>query len=103
IDYYKSVQAKMGGTSSFYRLFMAPGMLHCAGGPGPNVLATLPAIPQWVAQNKAPDVLIATKYQSNDPLKSAEGVRPLGAFPAKALGTGDNPENYRCVPPKAGR
>ena len=44
IGYYEKVQAKMGDTSAFYRLFMAPGMLHCGGGAGPSVLSALPAI-----------------------------------------------------------
>jgi feruloyl esterase len=38
IDYYKSVQQKMGAekTQGFMRLYMIPGMGHCSGGPGPN-------------------------------------------------------------------
>jgi feruloyl esterase len=95
------VQAKMGPTGDFYRLFMAPGMLHCQGGPGPNVLATLPAITQWVEQHKAPDMLIATKYHDDDPSKPVERVRPLCPFPARPewSGKGDRnePASYRCV------
>ncbi len=63
MDYFRLVQKTMGPTGNFYRLFMAPGMLHCGGGPGPNVLATLPAITAWVEENKAPEMLLATKYQ----------------------------------------
>ncbi|HEX4636566.1 MAG TPA: tannase/feruloyl esterase family alpha/beta hydrolase, partial [Rhizomicrobium sp.] len=84
VDYFKSVQARMGATGNFYRLFMAPGMLHCGGGRGPNMLATLPAITAWVEQNKAPDTLIATKYHGDDPRQPVERVRPLCAFPAHA-------------------
>lgn len=105
IDYYKSVQAKMGPSGDFYRLFMAPGMLHCQAGPGPNILATLPAITQWVEQHEAPDMLIATKYQGDDPSKPVERVRPLCPFPARAIWSGageqNNPASYRCVAPKA--
>src|SRR3989442_9480093 len=38
ISYYESVQKKMGQkeTSEFVRLYMVPGMQHCAGGAGPN-------------------------------------------------------------------
>ena len=37
IDYYNSVLAKMGrNQGDFIRLFMAPGMAHCQGGPGPG-------------------------------------------------------------------
>ncbi len=37
IDYHADVEREMGGaeaTGEFFRLFMVPGMAHCAGGPG---------------------------------------------------------------------
>ena len=81
----------MGPTSKFYRLFMAPGMLHCGGGPGPNSIAAQPAIVDWVEHVKAPASLIATIYQGNNPSKPIERQRPLCAFPATAQwdGKGD--------------
>ena len=93
MDYYQDVQAKMGPTGEFYRLFMVPGMLHCAGGPGATSLATLTAITEWVEQKKAPDMLIATRYRANDPAQGVERVRPLCAFPQRAQwsGSGDAP------------
>ncbi len=104
VDYYKSVQAAMGDTHGFYRLFLAPGMLHCGGGPGPNVLSTLPAITRWVEQGEAPDRLMATKYQDNDISKPVVRTRPLCPYPARAVwdGTGDRngTESYLC---KAGK
>ncbi|HVW72698.1 MAG TPA: tannase/feruloyl esterase family alpha/beta hydrolase [Rhizomicrobium sp.] len=104
LDYYRLVQKKMGPTGNFYRLFLAPGMLHCGGGPGPNVLATLPAITQWVEQNRAPEMLLATKYAGNDPAKAVERTRPLCVFPARAQwdGKGDKTkaESFRCVEAK---
>ena len=93
----------MGPTGAFYRLYMAPGMLHCAGGPGPNVIATLPAITAWVEQNKAPDLLVATKYKNNDPTQPIERTRPLCVFPARAQwdGKGDKTrlESFHCQDP----
>ena len=104
VDYWKLVQSKMGDTAGLYRLFMAPGMLHCGGGPGPNVLATLPAITAWVEQDQAPDMIAATKYRNNDPAQSVERTRPLCVFPARAEwdGKGDKTkmESYRCIEPK---
>ena len=106
VDYYRLVQKKMGPTSTFYRLFMAPGMLHCSGGPGPNVIATLPAITAWTEQNKAPDFLVATKYKNNDPALPVERTRPLCVFPARAQwdGKGDKSrlESFRCRAPGRG-
>lgn len=80
VDYYRAVQKTMGPTGNFYRLFMAPGMLHCGGGPGPNILATLPAITQWVEQNKAPEMIAATKYKNSDATGGIVRTRPLCAF-----------------------
>src|SRR5262249_22599243 len=55
VNYFESVQAKMGNTAGFYRLFMAPGMFHCNGGPGPNTFDTISALEQWAEHGKAPD------------------------------------------------
>jgi hypothetical protein len=104
VDYYRLVQKKMGATAGFYRLFLAPGMLHCGGGPGPNAIAALPALTAWVEHNKAPDILIATKYRGDDPSAAVLRERPLCAFPARAQwdGTGDRNrwESFRCTLPK---
>jgi feruloyl esterase len=104
VDYYRLVQKTMGPTGNFYRLFMAPGMLHCGGGPGPNVLATLPAITEWVEQNRAPEAVIATKFRNNDPTQPVERTRPLCVFPARAelMAKGDKAkaESFRCVEPR---
>jgi hypothetical protein len=104
VDYFRLVQKTMGNTGNFYRLFMAPGMLHCGGGPGPNVLATLPAITEWVEQNRAPEAVIATKYKNNDAAAGIERTRPLCAFPghAELMAKGDKAkaESFRCVEPK---
>jgi feruloyl esterase len=104
VDYYRSVQKKMGATADFYRLFMAPGMLHCGGGPGPNAIAALPALAAWVEHNKAPGFLVATKYQGDDPAATVVRQRPLCSFPARAEwdGRGERSklESYRCVAPK---
>jgi feruloyl esterase len=104
VDYYRLVQKKMGPTEGFYRLFMVPGMLHCRGGPGPNAIAALPALASWVEHNKAPDFLVATKYQGDDPAAPVVRQRPLCSFPARAAwdGRGDRSklESYRCVAPR---
>ena len=83
VDYWRSVQKTMGNTTAFYRLFMAPGMLHCGGGPGPNSLSVLPAISAWVEQNKAPETILATKYKNSDGSGGVVRTRPLCVFPAK--------------------
>src|SRR5262249_23103891 len=78
INYSESVAAKLGRrqTDSFVRLFMAPGMQHCNGGPGPDRFGqfvtkaqsdqqhdlTL-ALERWVEAGVAPEQIIATKRQ----------------------------------------
>ena len=50
----------MGGlekTREFFRFFLAPGMGHCGGGPGPNQFDHLTALEQWVEKGVAPDKL----------------------------------------------
>ena len=51
VAYYDAVVKTMGGlekTREFYRFFLAPGMGHCSGGPGPNQFDHLTALEQWV-------------------------------------------------------
>ncbi|WP_138422366.1 tannase/feruloyl esterase family alpha/beta hydrolase [Maritimibacter alexandrii] len=113
IDYYDRVVANTGGldrTQDFARLFMAPGVEHCAGGTGPNAFGTrnarLPvtmplkmdaehdlfhAITRWVEEGVAPDHIIATRYTDNDLANGVERTRPLCPYPLVAIhdGTGD--------------
>ncbi len=108
IAYFGQVQARMGDTSSFYRLFMAPGMLHCGGGPGPNMV-TVPALQSlvaWVEGGAAPDRLVATKYVGDDPKAPVARTRPLCPYPQVAAwdekGDRNRADSYRCVSPKSG-
>ena len=102
INYYESVGAKMGGTAglaSFYRLFMAPGMEHCGGGPGANAIGgvfglpspsrdpahdVVSALAHWVEDGAAPSEITATLYRDNDPNKGVAGQRTWRAYPATA-------------------
>ena len=73
IDYYERVERQMGGaaqTAGFIRLFMAPGVGHCRGGPGPQPAGQLDAVESWVEEGKAPDTL------------PTGAGRPLCPFPA---------------------
>jgi hypothetical protein len=107
IRYFDAAQAKMGDTSEYYRLFTAPGMLHCDGGPGPNVLATRDAIVAWVENGTPPDRLLATKFVDDEPSKPIVRTRPLCPYPKVARwdGQGDRAraEAYACAWPPARR
>jgi Tannase and feruloyl esterase len=100
IDYYQRVQKQMGGaenTSKFARLFLAPGVDHCGGGPGPQPQGQFDAVARWVEEGKAPDMLNAVK---RDP-SGATRTRPLCQFPmvAKYKGSGstDDAANFTCA------
>lgn len=106
----------MGAKSaaSSVRLFMAPGMQHCFGGPGPNAFSqfgtgpagdaqhdAVVALEQWVEKGAAPEKIIATKYVNDmNPAGGVKMTRPLCAFPevARYKGTGDTNEaaNFVC-------
>jgi hypothetical protein len=102
VNYYQSVIAKMGqkDTDSFLRLYMAPGVLHCGGGPGPDsfgwVGSTDPthsmnaALEQWVEKGTGPGTIIASKFEGQD-RTHAKMTRPLCPYPqaAKYKGSGD--------------
>ena len=61
VNYYgKVIRANSGATSSqSIRLFMVPGMNHCAGGEGPDTFDKIGALDTWVSR-PAPDRIIAT-------------------------------------------
>jgi feruloyl esterase len=107
VAYYEAVARKMGGyekTRDFFRLFVAPGMGHCAGGPGPSRFDALTALEQWVEKGIAPDTLVASQGAGD----KVDRTRPLCPYPqvARYKGTGsiDDAANFACAaPPPAKR
>ena len=65
VNYYESVRSTVGAprTDAAVRLFMAPGMAHCAGGPGPNQADWLAALEQWVERGVAPTRIVASRAE----------------------------------------
>ena len=100
IDYFERVRREMGGadaTSSFMRFYLAPGVAHCAGGPGPQPTGLFEALVKWVEDGVAPDTLLAvSRGQDESPVRS----RPLCQYPlvARYAGSGstDEADNFRC-------
>lgn len=118
VTYYNAVAARLGGDiRDFYRLFLAPGMAHCNGGPGPNAFGggdnpgavfdaehdVVAAIERWVEKGHAPEHIIATKFEGDDPHGKVVRSRPLCVYPqiAKYKGSGDTADaaNYSCSAP----
>jgi feruloyl esterase len=124
IEYYEHVRAKLAGgkpaVDDFYRLFMVPGMGHCAGGIGPGDFGNLgllgtsstdperdihAALVRWVEQGVAPDRLIAKGVRPtdppNDPSKGAPITRLLCPYPSRpqyrGTGSTDSAESFACA------
>ncbi len=129
INYYHRVaqtqsgswQVSVNKTRQFFRLFVVPGMAHCAGGPGPNafgnlfsgsVLAPEPpvvdgahdamvALQNWVEGGTPPDSFVATKFSNDLVGGSVVAQRPVCAYPLfpKYRGSGDPKaaSSFSCV------
>ncbi|GGA71284.1 putative esterase [Edaphobacter acidisoli] len=104
IDYYDAVEKISGPqTTNFLRLFMVPGMQHCAGGPGATTFDGVTALERWVENGEAPGQMLAAKIVDG----AVEMTRPLCAYPKEAeyRGKGDTNDaaNFACVAPRRGR
>ena len=114
IHYFDAVIKKMGqkDVDSFARLYLAPGVQHCSGGPGPDSFGAGVeprvidpehsldlALVQWVEKRTAPKTIIASKFEGQD-RTHARMTRPLCPYPqtAKYKGTGDTNDaaNFFC-------
>ena len=100
VNYFKRVLTGNGGVKhvdDFMRLFMAPGVAHCAGGAGPNPVGTLEAVVNWVENGVAPDTILATRNLGGGAVRT----RPLCPYPKTAKWTGvgstDDAANFVCV------
>jgi pimeloyl-ACP methyl ester carboxylesterase len=92
VDYYQRLAGNNGGlgaTRAWARLFLIPGMNHCAGGPATDSYDGLAAIVAWVEQGHAPDRVEASALPTNRYFPNR--TRPLCPFPAYAryAGAGD--------------
>ncbi len=99
-------------TQKFFRLFLAPAVGHCAGGPGPNEFGQrggdgdaehdiVSALERWVEKDIPPESIIATKFEGDDRAKPVVMTRPLCAFPAVAKYNGkgrtDEATSFVCA------
>lgn len=124
VNYYEDVRRTLGtkAADTSLRLFMAPGMGHCLGGPGPDIFGSkiadglgrrttpadnvLAALDRWASGGPAPERIVATKFAGEGVSRSVVRTRPLCAYPrvARWRGTGstDDAANFACVAPPAG-
>jgi hypothetical protein len=99
VDYYDRVARKLGGyerTQQFARLFMAPGVAHCAGGDGPQPQGAFQAVVDWVELGTAPETILASKA-----IPGGTRTRPLCPYPKQArwnsTGSTDDAGNFICA------
>jgi len=119
INYYRSVSRVVGATTDeSMRLYMVPGMQHCAGGPGATSFgqdnADVPhdaqhdifaALVEWVEKSNMPATLIASKFAAaddgEDPPRMPEMTRPLCPYPQEMKYSGKGDQNsassFSCV------
>ena len=120
IQYFEDVRKQhQGSADGFIRVFMAPGLYHCDGGPGPNMFGgirhkgykkndperdMIGALDRWVEQGIAPAKIIATKFKNDDPAQGVQRTRPLCPYPQVASYTGsgsvDDASSFVCAMPK---
>ncbi len=112
VGYYGRVESALGRekAAEAVRLYMVPGMGHCAGGPGPSAFgqlgipttggdpfAMMSALEGWVEEGKAPGAVVATQYGAGGAVLR---TRPVCAYPTEAVwdGKGDAKlaASFRC-------
>src|SRR5580765_4769669 len=105
IDYYQRLARNNGGpaaTARWARLFLVPGMNHCAGGPATDSFDGLGAIVDWVEKGAAPARIDASASPRTTYFTGR--TRPLCPYPAYARysGTGsvEDGASFRCVAPQ---
>ena len=101
VNYYNELIQVMGKkvVEDSVRLYMAPGMGHCAGGEGPSVFDTLTPLEQWKEKGVAPKEIVASQIANGNVIRT----RPLCPYPQEAVykgsGSTDEAENFVCKLP----
>ncbi len=101
VDFYSALTKHLGPKrTDGTRLFLIPGMGHCAGGDGPFVFDPISVIDNWVATGRAPVRIVVS-----NPAGAPPRTRPLCPHPQEAVysGTGstDDEKSFKCATPGA--
>jgi len=92
--YYEEVRKTMGDVGGFYKMYLIPGMLHCAGGVGPSGVDWVAELDGWVNGKSTPGEIVAKA----GPGQGVGGPpsQVLCPFPSVAKKAGDS---YACAAP----
>ena len=97
IDYFDAVRQRDRSAAQYTRLFMMPGVLHCGGGTGCDVVDWYSVISNWVERGVAPERVVAKKLNEDGRLIR---TRPLCAYPRRASydgkGSTDDAASFSC-------
>jgi feruloyl esterase len=102
VNYFTSVEDTLGGklkAANSIRLFMVPGMGHCAGGDGTDDFDKIGTLASWVESSKAPNQILAAHKTKG----AVDRTRPLCPYPQtahyKGTGSTDDAANFVCAAP----
>jgi feruloyl esterase len=90
VDYYETVEAQDAHVRDYARLYMLPGVLHCAGGPGASQVDWIEVIRSWVEEGRAPERLVARKIGDSQDIVM---TRPVCPYPQVAVYDGEGDSN----------
>lgn len=119
VAYHEAVVRRAGGPAAaarFERLYMIPGMYHCAGGPGADQIGgsgadapivdaghdLLTALEEWVERGHSPGPVIASKVEQGKVTRT----HLICPYPQRARYVGGDPnraESFSCEAPARGR
>lgn len=102
IDYWERVERLMGGSSKvdeFFRLFLAPGVDHCAGGTTIGAVPNdvLKSLVSWVEEKKAPDTVPATLSNTPNGNKIERILCPYPRTSRYMGGDKTSATSFKCV------
>jgi feruloyl esterase len=112
VNYHESVIKELGedAVSNSVKLYLVPGMGHCAGGNGAHQIDWLSAIEGWVENGQTPGALHAEHPATARGVPGAPAGSPSSPFTrvvcpypevARYEGTGDDTDavNFQCIAP----
>lgn len=99
VKYRQRVERELGGAKAvdeFFRLFLAPGVKHCAFGNGAVPRDPLQTLRDWVEKGEAPDTLEAETKNENDELVTRHLCRYPRILKYLGLGNVNKAESWTC-------
>lgn len=97
VQYFNRVAELDADIDDYYKLFLAPGVHHCAGGPGATPIDPLQQLVLWVENGTAPEFMPAVGTQL---INGTVLARNLCRYPSVSVyqgGDASKASSYRCI------